>query len=80
MLTAPAMVEAFDALGVNAPECETCEGTGIATYLHGPYARTRECDTCHGAGHRLPCPHCTDGVTPGTEETCPTCDGYASLY
>lgn len=79
MFTAPAMIEAAATLGVPAPECEACEGTGTVIYLHGPYERARECDSCHGAGRCLPCPHCTLGVTPGTEDTCPTCDGYASF-
>ncbi|GHI41091.1 hypothetical protein Sviol_54990 [Streptomyces violascens] len=46
----------------------------------GPYELARECDDCQGTGRRLPCPHCTDGTQPDTDETCPTCEGYAALF
>lgn len=74
-----APVDAFDALDVLAPECGECEGSGLVTYHHGPYERTRECEHCHGTGRHLPCPHCTDGTHPQSGDTCPTCDGYAAL-
>ncbi|MFF4605193.1 hypothetical protein ACFY12_20975 [Streptomyces sp. NPDC001339] len=79
MLATHAMIEAAPILGVNAPECDDCEGSGTVTYLLGPYEHTRECDTCHGAGHCLPCPTCTDGADPITGDTCATCDGFAVL-
>jgi DnaJ-class molecular chaperone len=72
-------VEATTVTGTFAPECEDCEGSGITTYLHGPYVRTRECDTCHGTGRYLLCPACADGVSPTTGDTCTTCDGFAAL-
>lgn len=78
MFTTPSPVEA-STLGATAPECEDCEGSGTVTYLHGPYAHTRECDTCRGTGRCFPCPACTDGTSPATGEACTTCDGFAAL-
>ncbi|MEN8656304.1 hypothetical protein ABCR94_38470 [Streptomyces sp. 21So2-11] len=79
MLTAPTVIDAYKALGIAAPACDDCEGAGMVTYYHGPYEHQRDCDRCHGIGRSLPCPHCTDGTHAGTDETCATCDGYASL-
>lgn len=80
MSVTPIAVDAYEVLGVTAPECDECEGSGVVTYCHGPHERERECDHCHGFGRRLPCPHCIDGTQSGTGDTCPTCGGYASLH
>lgn len=72
-------VEAVTILGVTAPECDGCEGSGTMTYLLGPYEHTRECEACLGVGRRLPCPTCADGTDPATEDTCTTCEGFTFL-
>ncbi|MEV0445517.1 hypothetical protein AB0I84_08860 [Streptomyces spectabilis] len=72
------VVDAYEALGIPAPECDACEGSGTATFHLGPHEHSRECDQCHGIGRHLPCPHCTDGTDP-SGDTCQTCDGFASL-
>ncbi len=68
-------VHCYDALGFDAPECRDCEGTGVATYLRGPYLEQRECEDCLGAGRRLTCPDCTDGTTrPASKPARPATD------
>ncbi|MGW2877033.1 hypothetical protein ACWDBP_12220 [Streptomyces sp. NPDC001233] len=79
MLATPTIIDAITVAGAHAPECDECEGGGAITHLHGPYEHTRECDTCHGTGRHLPCPACSDGTSPGTGDTCPTCEGFAAL-
>jgi predicted anti-sigma-YlaC factor YlaD len=46
MYSSPTMVDAFDALGVIAPECGECERSGAVAYTHGLYEHLRECDAC----------------------------------
>ena len=80
MYSSPRMVDAFDALGVIAPECAECEGNGAVAYTHGPYEHLRECDVCQGAGHRIPRPNCIDGTSPENGDTCRLCQGFAALF
>ncbi|MFE5719017.1 hypothetical protein [Streptomyces erythrochromogenes] len=72
-------VDCADALGVDAPECITCEGVGTEIYLHGPHEQVRECEDCRGIGRRLDCPACEDGAT-RDDDTCPICDGFGALF
>ncbi|MEU7576795.1 hypothetical protein AB0B50_04235 [Streptomyces sp. NPDC041068] len=78
MPTTTTIVDAYEALGALAPECGMCEGSGMVTFLLGPYEHSRECDQCHGVGRYLACPHCTDGVAP-SGDTCRTCEGFTAL-
>ncbi|MFD8023707.1 hypothetical protein ACFV6G_25195 [Streptomyces lavendulae] len=72
-------VSCVDTLGVDAPECETCEGSGTEIYLHGWREQARECEDCQGTGRRLDCPSCEDGATPH-DDTCPICGGFGALF
>ncbi|MCY0929435.1 hypothetical protein OTB20_25195 [Streptomyces sp. H27-H1] len=69
-----------DTFDFEAPECESCDGLGWEVYLHGPHEQTRECAECHGIGRRIDCKDCEDGVSPATDDTCETCDGFGALY
>ncbi|WP_327302952.1 hypothetical protein OG730_04625 [Streptomyces sp. NBC_01298] len=73
-------ISCADVYDRDAPECDSCEGTGTEAYLHGPYEVDRECAECHGIGRRLDCPACDDGVNPATGDTCDLCDGFGALY
>ncbi|MEV4741633.1 hypothetical protein [Streptomyces sp. NPDC049555] len=77
MSTAPAIVDAYEVLGFEAPECCECED-GTLFYCDGPYERTRECETCRGTGRFLVCPQCIDGLAAGAD--CLTCDGAGTLH
>ncbi|MFH8635467.1 hypothetical protein [Streptomyces goshikiensis] len=73
-------VSCGDAYGTDAPECNSCDGSGTEMHLHGPHEVDRTCTECHGIGRRLECPACDDGVKPSTGDTCDLCDGFGALY
>ncbi|WP_367132987.1 MULTISPECIES: hypothetical protein [Streptomyces] len=67
--------EARTTLGMDAPDCEECDGEGRVLYCEGPHLRERECDECLGRGTVMPCPPCQ--TTPNDD--CETCDGHGIL-
>lgn len=77
MTSTPTIMEAYEALDTQAPDCTECED-GVLHYCDGPYAMTRECETCHGTGRYMECPRCIEGFIGDTE--CLTCDGVGALH
>lgn len=49
--------------------CEDCDGEGHIMFNHGRYVYECECKRCRG-----------EGMVPGGENTCTTCDGSGELY
>ncbi|MFI0912538.1 hypothetical protein [Streptomyces abikoensis] len=77
MSTAPAIVDAYEMLGIEAPACGECED-GTLFYCDGPYEASRECETCRGTGRALSCPRCAGGLL--GDGDCLTCDGAGTLH